>query len=252
MLYCSCLKLNSEFSTAWKYRFFFWFLWKASKLYLFHWATLKWGTLKRVWQSLGENKYLCYFFSLNISDHSKMWQSMMGKMHVAPIAGTWLMLTCHQTKRTILGFCCRDWNLGLNMPFMSRLLPSQWWKTIIFMEQKVKLYIFEPMLQVRCWALGWEVDNAAGMISALFCKFCCWYRNKIHVQMMCIVLAVSVTVKAALKFELKLCFFRYYFRRSYGSFLELEFQALFHCKDSFKYNFGLGVGCSWTLNCWHK
>lgn len=143
-------------------------------------------------------------FSLNISDHSKMWQSMTGKMRVAPIAGTWLMLTCHQTKRTILEFCCRGWNLGLNMPFMSRLLPSQWWKIIIFMEQKVKLYIFEPMLQVRCWALGCEVGDAAGVIGALLCKFCCWYRNKIYVQMMCIVLAASLIMKVVLKCELKL------------------------------------------------
>lgn len=37
-------------------------LWKGSELYLFHWATLKWGTLVCIWQPLGENKYLCYFF----------------------------------------------------------------------------------------------------------------------------------------------------------------------------------------------
>lgn len=65
LLYCSWLKPNAEFCTAWKYRFFFfWFilLWKASKLYLFHWAALKWDTLIPIWQSLEENKYLCYFF----------------------------------------------------------------------------------------------------------------------------------------------------------------------------------------------
>lgn len=72
------------------------------------------------------------------------------------------------------------------------------------------------MLQVRCWALGWQVDNAAGVISALLCKFCCWYRNKIYVDD--VRSASSFTnYESSIKIWIKTLFLDTTFIRNYGS-----------------------------------
>lgn len=83
-----------------------------------------------------------------VSGPLKTSRSMMGRMPVAPTAGTWWTWTSLPIRTSSLAFYCMGWSPGHSTLFTSRPWPSPWWRMTTSVGPRVRSCTFAPMLQV--------------------------------------------------------------------------------------------------------